>query len=363
MPNPGRNRRGMTQPLKTWVLAVAIVPAAFGPGCSSRNDGLEYREVLLDEASTRDTQGPESNTFRMQQIMRPFGPLPQWMGAPDHPLSEPKIALGKTLFEDKRLSASGEISCATCHPLDAYGVDGLPVAVGHKGRRGKRNTPTVFNAAGHIGQHWDGVFRTVEEQAKLPFFKSSAMAMPNVEAVMKVISSDPAYPSAFQEAFPEDKNSAISFDNLVRAIGAFERTLVTPSRWDRFLLGDESALSDKEKAGLSTFVEIGCAVCHKGPYVGGDRYRKLGSFVPWPSTEDLGRFLVTREESDRMVFKVASLRNVERTAPYFHDGSVTRLDEAVQAMAKHQLGLTLEAKQVDDIVAWLGVLTGSLPGN
>jgi cytochrome c peroxidase len=177
---------------------------------------------------------------------------------------------------------------------------------------------------------------------------------------VEVVQKDSGYHKAFRRAFPKESDDGITFDNIAKAIGAFERTLVTPSRWDQFVNGESSALTEPELAGFQKFVAIGCAICHKGVYLGGDRYRMLGSRVPWPKTNDLGRYRVTGALSDKMVFKVAALRNVERTGPYFHDGSVGKLDEAVKLMARHQLGLELGDEDVQSIVTWLGSLTGTI---
>ncbi len=334
--------------------------------CSGADRASDIELIPLEamgaarEAPGREAQ-VDSARWRMQQTLRGFRPLPPWMASKENPITDERVTLGRKLFEDPRLSRSGELSCASCHPLGSYGMDGLSVAKGHAGKRGTRNTPTVFNAAGHVGQFWDGRAPDVIEQAKGPFLNPSEMAMSSPEAVVAAIASVPAYRAAFVEAFPDDGDRALSFDNIARAIGAFERTLVTPSRWDRFVLGDPTALSAEEKAGFSKFVEIGCATCHKGTYVGGERYRVLGSMVPWPRAEDPGRFAVTGVPTDRHVFKVASLRNIDQTAPYFHDGSVARLPDAVRAMALHQLGLELAPGDVDILVAWLRSLTGPIP--
>jgi len=287
-----------------------------------------------------------------------FRPLPPWMASPDNPITDAKARLGRKLFEDAGLSLAGDVSCATCHPLSKYGVDGLPTSKGHAGKLGDRNAPTVFNAALQIAMFWDGRAATVEEQAKGPLLNPSEMAMENAEAVVATVKKDAAYREAFRLAFPGGEGEVVTIENITKAIGAFERTLVTPARWDRFVAGEHEALGVDEQVGLSKFVSVGCATCHRGTLVGGDRYRKLGSRVPWPKTTDLGRHRVTGAPSDEMVFKVASLRNVERTAPYFHDGSVATLDEAVRAMGRHQLDVELGEDDVRSIVVFLRSLTG-----
>ena len=289
-----------------------------------------------------------------------FAPLPAEFPSEKNPLTKEKIDLGRMLYYDPRLSKSGKISCNTCHDLEKFGVDNLPTSVGHNGQKGPRNAPTVYNAAGHIAQFWDGRSPDVEDQAKGPVLNPKEMAMPNAKAVVKVLKSIAGYVKAFKKAFPKDKDP-VTFDNMAKAIGAFERKLVTPSRFDKFLKGDKSALTDEEKEGLKTFVEVGCTTCHSGPLLGGHIYQKLGLIKPWPNLKDTGRYQVTKKESDKFVFKVPSLRNVEKTGPYMHDGSVKTLEEAVKLMARHQLGRELTDKQIKSIVTFLKSLTGEIP--
>jgi cytochrome c peroxidase len=285
-----------------------------------------------------------------------FSPLPAVMQSPGNPVTPEKVALGRRLYFEKRLSKSQDISCNTCHPLNGYGAEDTAVSEGFKGQKGTRNAPTVFNAAGHIAQFWDGRAPTVEEQAKGPMMNPVEMAMPSAQIVVATLKSVPEYREDFAKAFPGEKNP-ITLDNAAKAIGAFERTLTTPSRWDKFLNGDSAALTDEEKAGFNEFAEVGCLACHTGTYVGGSMFQKLGIAKPWPSTADQGRFDVTKKEADRMVFKVPSLRNIEKTAPYFHDGSVANLDDAVRKMAEYQLGRNLKDEEVQEIVSWLKTLT------
>jgi cytochrome c peroxidase len=224
------------------------------------------------------------------------------------------------------------------------------------------NAPTVYNAAGHFVQFWDGRAPTVEEQAKGPITNPVEMAMPSNAAVVQVIASMPEYVALFQTAFPKDKDP-ITYNNMALAIGAFERGLVTPSRWDALLKGDQSALTDAEKSGFNTFAATGCQWCHSGPYVGGATYQKLGVVKPWPDQTDQGVYQLSKEEIDKMVFKVPSLRNINKTGPYFHDGSVPTLDQAILNMAVHQRGVTLTDPQVKSIGIWMNALTGQVPMN
>lgn len=289
-----------------------------------------------------------------------FAVLPAEFGAPGGPPSPAQVALGRLLYFDPRLSKNQDISCNTCHPLDKFGVDHERTSTGHRKQKGGRNAPTVLNAAGHFVQFWDGRAADVEAQAKGPILNPIEMAMPDPARVLTTLTSIPGYAPLFAAAFPSDANP-ISYDNVAKAIGAFERKLATPSRWDAYLKGDDKALSDAEQAGLQAFIDTGCATCHQGALVGGGMYQKAGLVKPWPNLKDDGRFAVTKVEADRMVFKVPSLRNIAQTAPYFHDGSVATLPEAVALMARHQLGKELEDGKVQAIATFLAALTGELP--
>ncbi len=292
--------------------------------------------------------------------LKVFAPLDTAMASPANPITPAKVALGRMLYYDPRLSSDRSVSCNSCHPLDAYGVDRRPVSLGVKGQKGGRNAPTVYHAAGQIAQFWDGRAPTVEEQAKGPILNPVEMGMPSGDAVIARLRAIPEYRTAFSEAFPGEANP-VTYDNLGKAIGAFERRLVTPSRWDAYLAGDRSALTESEKEGLQQFVAIGCQACHNGAYVGGATFQRLGLAVPWPTQDDLGRYAVTKDANDRLVFKVPTLRNVEHTEPYLNDGKVATLPEAVRLMARYQLGRELTDTQTASIVTWLKTLTGPLP--
>ena len=249
-------------------------------------------------------------------ILTLFDPLPVEAPPGTYLLTDELVTLGRALYYDPRLSVDQRQSCNTCHLLDRYGVDGLPVSLGHDGEPVKRNAPTVYNAALHIAQFWDGRAATVEDQAKGPI--------------------------------------------VAQAIAAFERRLMTPARFDHFLAGDYSQLNEAEQRGLVTFANVGCPTCHVGVTVGGLLYKKLGEKVPYP-IEEMGRFLVTGDEADRHVFKVPSLRNVTRTGPYLHNGSVATLEEMVVLMARHQLDKTVTDQQVAEIITFLKTLEGEIP--
>lgn len=289
-----------------------------------------------------------------------MGILPPEVASETNPLTEAKIRLGRMLYYDTRLSKNNDVSCNSCHDLANYGVDGKTVSTGHKGQTGRRNSPTVYNAAGHVAQFWDGRAADVEEQAKGPVLNPVEMAMASADETVARLKAIPGYAAAFRAASPNEPEP-VSFDNVARAIGAFERKLITPSRWDRFLQGDHSALTDEEFSGHHEFMHGGCATCHNGPFVGGRMFQKLGAEKAWPVAADEGRYEVTKAVSDRMVFKVPSLRNVEKTGPYFHDGKVETLEKAVRLMGEYQLNAKLDDRQVRQIIAWLKTLTGEIP--
>jgi len=292
--------------------------------------------------------------------LRTFRPLPEVMPSAKNPITEAKVTLGRLLYYETRLSKNHDVSCNSCHSLTGYGVDQQPLSDGHKGLKGSRNAPTVYNAAGHVAQFWDGRAPDVEEQAKGPVMNPVEMAMTSDKAVVAVLKSMPEYLAAFKKAFPGQADP-VTFDNMAKAIGVFERRLVTPSRWDKLLKGDKSALTDQEKAGFNKFVEVGCASCHRGTYLGADSYQKLGLVKPWTHTSDLGRYAVTKKDTDKLVFKVPALRNIEKTGPYYHDGSVKTLEDAVRLMAEYQNGRQLKPEEIRSIVTFLKTLTGQIP--
>jgi len=313
--------------------------------------------VFAQDAGVAAPSAAETPTI---DLLASFSALPAQFDSQLNPTNENKVVLGRMLFFDKRLSKNHDVSCNSCHDLAKYGVDGRQFSTGHKKQLGGRNSPTVYNAGGHVAQFWDGRAETLEEQAKGPVTNPVEMAMPNPERVVETLKSIPQYVELFQKAFPGEKDP-VNFENAAKAIGVFERGLVTPSRFDKFVKGDQKALTPKEKKGLQTFVETGCTTCHNGAAVGGSSFQRLGLVEPYPDQEDLGRFGITKDEADRMKFRVPSLRNVEKTGPYFHTGKLTKLDEVVKTMARHQLGKNLSNKEVGEIVAFLKSLTGELP--
>ena len=313
--------------------------------------------MLLVAADSQRVKAPEEIA---PDRLRVFAPLPETVLSRSSVPAKDQVELGRMLYFDTRLSKDQTISCNTCHPLADYGVDRQPTSEGYRRQHGDRNAPTVYNAAGHFAQFWDGRAADVEEQAKGPVRNPLEMAMPAEVDVVAVIRSIPDYVTAFKHAFPRDRQP-VSLDNIGIAIGAFERELVTPSRWDWFLRGHQTALTREEKSGLATFLNAGCQTCHAGAFLGGGSFQKLGVAKPYPDASDPGRYRVTGNDTDRMVFKVPSLRNVVMTGPYFHNGKVPSLEEAVGQMSEYQRGTRLSDAEIRSIVSWLGSLTGDLP--
>jgi cytochrome c peroxidase len=289
------------------------------------------------------------------------------MGTQEFPVTPERVELGRALFFDPRPSLDGTVSCSRCHLPALYGTDGLSKAIGVKNRDNPRNAPTVLNAALGFVAHWRGDRKNVEDQAVKALIGPPSFGQPDFAAAMVKIEAIDGYQAMFKRAFPNEKNP-ITAENWGKAIGAYERTLVTPSPFDSYLKGNTKALSPLAVAGLKRFISTGCTACHNGVGVGGGMYQKFGLQEDyWKQTGstkiDEGRFDVTQDPADKFVFKVASLRNVAMTPPYFHDGSVATLPEAVRIMAQVQLGTTLTAKEIEEIVAFLNSLTGPLPTN
>ncbi|MFC3168325.1 cytochrome-c peroxidase [Paracoccus fontiphilus] len=310
------------------------------------------------------TELPADTDLR-QAALEWFEPIPDTPQAPTgNELTPERVELGAKLFFDPRMSLSGLFSCQTCHNVGLGGVDGLTTSIGHGWQAGPRNSPTMLNAIFNVAQFWDGRAPDLAEQAKGPV--QAGVEMNNTpENLIGTLNSMAAYVDGFKAAFP-DEATPVSFDNFARAIEAFEATLITPdSAFDRFLKGDDAAMTEQQKRGLAAFMDTGCTTCHSGINVGGQDYypfgvveRPGGSVLP---EGDLGRFTVTATADDEYVFRAAPLRNVALTAPYFHSGAVWDLREAVHIMSSSQLGTELAEPQVDEIVAFLGALTGEQP--
>ena len=301
-----------------------------------------------------------NDTDLLSQAKENFEPLPTKPEfKKDNPGTEEKIKLGLTLYFDTRLSSSNVFSCSSCHDLALGGTDNSDFSIGHNWKKGGRNAPTVFNAALHIAQFWDGRAHDVEEQAGMPVTNPVEMNS-SKELVIERLRSIPGYVSMFDKAFPGEKPS-LTYENMAKAIGAFERTLITPSRFDDFLRGDTKALTKEEKDGLKLFMDTGCIICHNGTTVGGMTYQKFGLIKKPEFVKDKGRFEVTKDKKDMHVFKVPSLRNIELTYPYFNGGEVWDLYKAVKIMGESQLGVELDDKQTMSIVTFLKALTGEKP--
>ena len=301
------------------------------------------------------------------QARQTFGALPDNMATAEYPVTPARVELGRKLFFEPRVSADGAVSCSRCHLPALYGVDGLAKPLGAHDKVNPRNAPTVLNAALEFAAHWRGDRVNVEDQAKQALIGPPSFGDPDYATAMAKLAAIPGYAALFAKAFPDESNP-ITADNWGKAIGAYERTLVTPSRFDDFLRGNASALSDHEKNGLRLFMGKGCSGCHNGPGVGGAMFQKFGVHEDYwketgASNPDKGRFDVTKNPADLYVFKVPSLRNVAMTAPYFHDGSIASLHDAVRIMGKVQLGQTLADDEIADITAFLASLTGKLPAD
>jgi len=314
---------------------------------------------------TMDAEAYAADQALLSRAQEIFQPLPDSAVSLDNPLTPEKVSLGKALYFDTRLSKNGTISCNSCHLLSGFGADAEPTSTGDGGEKGDRNSPTVLNAAFHDMQFWDGRAKDVEEQAGMPVMNPVEMAIPSKDFLEKRLREVPEYPGLFASAFPGE-TELVTYLNIQRAIAAFERTLITPSRFDNFLKGSTAALTAEEKDGLRTFMENGCITCHRGVGIGGSMLQKFGLQRDYRELthsviDDEGRKVVTGQKGDKDVFKVPGLRNVDGTAPYFHDGSVANLDSSVRIMGRAQLNKDLTPEQTALIVAFLKTLTGEVP--
>ena len=276
----------------------------------------------------------------------------------------PEAELGRALFWDPRLSLDGKTACASCHTARDWGADRRPFSPDARAALTSRHSPTVFNATAQPALRWLGDRKSAADQAEGSL--NGSMGFPSKEAAVAKM-NELKYAPVFSAAFPQDAE-ALSAKNYGRALAAYQATLTTPAAFDRFLSGDDGALTEQQKAGLRTFITMGCAHCHNGPNLGGTTLQKFGPakdywLVTGSKKVDQGRFAITKKEEDRYVFRVPMLRNVAKTAPYFHDGSVDRLDSAVRVMAYVQLGRELEDTAVAEIVSFLEALTGEVPSN
>jgi cytochrome c peroxidase len=324
------------------------------------------KQVLQEKRAYKEAQRADAiDAWIFAHAPKYFGSLPTEATNPENPCTEPRVELGKQLYFDTRLSKNGTISCNSCHNLATYGVDNDVTSTGDTGKKGGRNSPTVFNAALNTFQFWDGRAKDVEAQAGMPILNPIEMGIPHPDFLMGRLAEIPGYQDAFKKAFPQDANP-FTYANLAKAIGAFERTLITPSRYDQYMAGELQALSAKEKQGLKVFVETGCIQCHVGPSFGGSMFQKFGVHDDyWKATGskaiDKGLADQSGKAEDAFRFKVPGLRNVEKTWPYFHDGSVQSLEEAVKIMSSLQLNKTLTEVETNQMVAFLKSLTADIP--
>lgn len=323
------------------------------------------KQAILTTTALLFVQGGLAQASELRDAaLETFDPVPATVPAQvDNPVTPEKIELGKALFFDPRVSASGVFSCNSCHNLATGGDDNLETSIGHGWQKGPRNAPTALNAVFNGAQFWDGRAEDLKAQAKGPV--QAGVEMANTPAnVTQMLNSMPQYVEWFRASFPGE-DDPVTFDNFAKAIEAFEATLITPAPFDAWLNGDDAALGEAEQAGLKLFMDKGCASCHSGVNVGGHDYYPFG-LVEKPGADilpegDKGRFAVTETADDEYVFRAAPLRNIALTAPYFHSGKVWDLKTAVQIMAESQLGEEMTDEETDQIVAFLHSLTGTMP--
>ncbi|MDB4941199.1 MAG: Cytochrome peroxidase [Labilithrix sp.] len=339
--------------------AAAVVLAA---GCDNKKSEADHTSAAPvssptePAAPTPAAEAPKRAIDPNQLLV--FAALPAKVERADNPVTDEKVALGRQLFFDARLSKGQDVSCNTCHDVSKSGAESQATSIGTKKTKNPRNAPTVFNVAGASAQGWDARSPLLEDFV-LPHVATPTIMDADDKRIEATLGSIPGYAAAFKKAFPEDKTPTAAAAS--KAVAAYVRRLLTPSAWDKFLGGDQAALSEDQKAGLGAFLDANCMTCHAGKYLGAAQNQKLGVAKPWPSTSDLGRFAVTKEEVDRFVFKVPTLRNVTKTGPYLHDGSIDSLEETVKLMERHQVGKDLTDAQARSIVTFLGALEGDAP--
>jgi cytochrome c peroxidase len=339
------------------ILFVAV--AVFLQSCSNSNN------AKVDETKNEPQLSADAERFLLQDAQEIFKPLPELATCETNTLTEEKIFLGKVLYYDARLSKTGNNSCNSCHNLNTFGVDRLNTSPGDAGKNGDRNSPSTLNAAFHTIQFWDGRAKDVEEQAGKPILNPVEMGIPSKDYLIAKLKPISEFKELFAKAFPDEKEP-LTYTNIEKAIGAFERTLVTPSPFDEYLNGKIEALTFEQKAGLREFIKVGCTQCHSGVTLGGNSLQKFAVYGNhWEYTKatnrDAGRMQETKAKEDEFVFKTCGLRNVAETYPYLHDGSISDLKEVVRIMGKAQLNKDLSEKQVQSITAFLGALTGKVP--
>lgn len=314
------------------------------------------KSQVVDASPTIKAEPGTADGVLLMQAQALFGKLPATMPGSEQD-TPAMIALGEMLYFEEGISINQTQSCNSCHPIDnkGTGVDNLKTGKGAEGKFGDRNDPPTMNAGFQIAQFWDGRAATLKDQAQGPPLNPIEMGMPNGEAVAERLKDIAQYPADFEKAFPGETDP-VTFDNFAKAVAAFERTLITRGRIDSFMDGDKQALSAQEMEGMRTFINVGCVQCHSGPNLGGMTFQKMGVFHKYPNDKDPGRFKVTKLESDKYVFKVPMLRNITLSAPYFHDGGVGNLAEAVDQMGYLQLNKKLQDVDINNILRFLTTL-------
>jgi cytochrome c peroxidase len=337
-----------------WICIVLCSASLIACKTKKQDDEPAAEKLVEPPAETAAEQAPT------KAGSEPLQPLPEPAG-----LNMEKVLLGRALFHDPILSGDGTLSCATCHSLDHGGAEPRKTSKGIKGQLGPINSPTVLNASLNLAQFWDGRAKDLQEQAEGPVANPMEMGE-TWENVVKKLDKHAEYKPALDKLYDDGVTKA----NISDAIAEYERSLLTPSRFDAYLKGDPDAITAEEKAGYETFKEVGCTACHMGVNVGGTMFQKMGlvdDYFADRGTEitdaDLGRFNVTKRDSDKHFFKVPSLRNIALTPPYLHDGSQQTLEDTVKIMGKYQLGRDLSDEQVNAIVLFLKSLTGELPAH
>lgn len=332
-----------------WLYLIAIAFLCF------MGVGLWNSSQLLDKPEVKEEGKPVAIVLNSSAIE----PIPKF-----RKLDDRKVELGEKLFNEPKLSHDNTISCADCHDLKKGGVDRLQYSRGVNDTLGVVNTPTVFNSEFNFKMHWNGVVRTLEEQVDKPVYSERVMAS-NWQEIVGKLKKSKEYKTMFAKIYSDRINS----DNIKDAIATYERSLYTPnSRFDRFLRGEQNAITEEEKEGYNRFKAYGCVSCHQGINIGGNLFQNFGLFGNYfedrgnPTKADLGRYNVTGQEEDKYKFRVSSLRNVAITPPYFHDGTTETLEEAVNLMGKYQLGRELSTEDTKLIVKFLKTLTGEYQG-
>lgn len=303
----------------------------------------EHFQLVTEQTKTR---------YKFQKVYGPIQPIPTIIE-----INKDWVSLGRAVFHSPLLSKDNTVSCASCHLIDYGGDDGFPVSTGIENRKGTRNSPTVLNAVFNFKQFWDGRASSIEEQITGPIHNPIEMGSSWPE-IIKKLNKDPYFSDKFSTLFKE----GVTQNSITQVITTFEESLITPnSAIDKFILGDKKALTAQQQRGLNLFQSYGCATCHQGINIGGNIFQKFGRLqhVPESLKIDSGRYAITNDPNDKHVFKVPSLRNIAETAPYFHNGEVTTLNEAVKIMARSQLGRELSETEIDDIVALLYSFSGT----